>query len=586
MAVRRAVLTPLMIGTVASVLVVIVVYVFLQQNLDLKTDQLRKSKAALVQALATRVELRIGSAVSLLEVTAKTPQVQENSFSNLISDQTKGIPPDADPEKRAVQQAVLSSGVFETVSFLMPNGDVYSVEPATAQKNLQTVNFAYREYYANVMRLQGTYVSEVLFSTATRHNAIVIATPVFKDGSQTGIWIGAMDLNALSQKLKALNLESGQVAMIIDHSGRAIASSSEIDNPQVESVSYSDLGSVQKVTAGEIGTAIEYIKGTHMYVAYSPISVAGNSWAILLVQPLKDAYADIYALQEQAIAIAATVVAILGFSGFFLFRSNVQNINLSDRIERANEELRRVDRSKEEFSSMITHELKTPLVPIIGYGNMLLGGKLGNLSTTQKEKISIMYDNAQRLSKLVQDVLDVRKLELGKLKLNLQEVSVNELIDHCANTFALAAEAKGVSLQNKLESKDKHEELGTILKVRCDQDRVHQVLSNLISNAIKFVPERDGKIEIDAELSEERRFVIFSVKDNGIGIPTEHQSRLFNKFYQVDTSLTRNAGGTGLGLTIAKGLVEAHGGRLWIQSEEGKGSIFFFSIPVGGENRK
>ena len=235
---------------------------------------------------------------------------------------------------------------------------------------------------------------------------------------------------------------------------------------------------------------------------------------------------------------------------------------------------------------MITHELKTPLVPIIGYGNMLLGGKLGNLSTTQKEKISIMYDNAQRLSKLVQDVLDVRKLELGKLKLNLQEVSVNELIDHCANTFALAAEAKGVSLQNKLESKDKHEELGTILKVRCDQDRVHQVLSNLMSNAIKFVPERDGKIEIDAELSEERRFVIFSVKDNGIGIPTEHQSRLFNKFYQVDTSLTRNAGGTGLGLTIAKGLVEAHGGRLWIQSEEGKGSIFFFSIPVGGENRK
>lgn len=591
MAVRRAVLTPLIIGAISAMAVVVLVYVFLQQNLELKTEQLRKTKIELVRALATRTELRIENAANLLTVTAKAPQVQENYFSDLISEQTKGIPLEADPEKRAMQQAVLSSGVFETVAFLMPNGDVYSVEPSTTQKNLQTVNFAYREYYVNVMRLQSTYVSEVLFSTATNRNAVVIATPVFKDRSQTGIWVGAMDLAVLSDKLKELNLGSGQVAIIIDHSGRAIASSDEIDNTQIKTTSYSYLQSAQKVVAGETGTGIEYINGTQMYIAYSPVVVAGNTWAVLVTQPIREAYMEIYALQQQAIAIVGTVVAILAFSSFLLFRSNVQNIHLSDRVERANEELKRVDKSKEEFSSMITHELKTPLVPIIGYGNLLLGGRLGDLNKTQKEKISIIYDNAQRLSRLIQDVLDVRKLELGRIKLDLRQVSVNELIDRSVHAFSLAAEAKGIRLEDRLRSSlidnGKDQKSIETMKVRCDPGRIHQIFDNLISNAIKFVPEHGGHIEVDATVpSDEDGVVVFSVKDNGIGISAENQSRLFNKFYQVDTSLTRNAGGSGLGLTIARGLVEAHGGRLWLQSQEGKGSIFFFSLPIGGENVK
>lgn len=622
MAVRRAVLTPVLIGSIASAAVIIIFYVFLQLDLQSKTEQLDRTKINLAQTLASRTELRLDNAVNLLEVTAKLPQVQDNSFSNLISAESKGIPPDADPEKRSVQKSILATHIFETVAFLMPNGDVYSVEPSIVQKNLQTVNFSNREYYATVMRSQSSYVSDILLSTATNHNTVVIATPVFEDGSQAGIWVGAMDLNVVNMQLRSLYLGPHEVALIIDHNGNAVASSDKAYDTQKEARSYSDLGSVGKVLAADSsGAGLQYVNGTQIHVTYAPIETAGNKWGILLMQPVEDAYSDVYVLQRQALVIIAIVVSIMGISGYLLFRSNSRNTSLSDKLEGANEELKRlnkdlnrdkasleqqskelqaknerleyltaelnaagdklreIDRSKEEFSSMITHELKTPLVPIIGYGNLLLGGRLGDLTNAQKEKVSIIYDNAQRLSKLIQDVLDVRKLELGRLKLNIQEISANELIERSVNSFTTAAEVKGIKLENQLQKLDN---VMMPLQVKCDPDRIHQVLDNLISNAIKFVPQNEGKIGLNAKLSNEDNSVIFSVTDNGIGISKENQTKLFAKFYQVDTSLTRNAGGTGLGLTIAKGIVEAHGGSLWVQSEEGKGSIFMFSLPLGG----
>ena len=621
MTMRRAVLAPVIIGGVASAMVIIVFLIFLQLDIESKTTQLEKSKINLARTLASRAELRLSNAATLLEVTAQIPSVRDNSFSNLISEESRGIPQEADPEKRAVQRSMLSDHTFETVSFLMPNGDLYSLEPYSIQENLRTTNFAYREYYGNVMRLQSTYLGQVILSTATNHNTAVMATPVYKDGLQTGIWVGAMDLNIISTQLRSLDLGPNEVALIIDQSGKAIASSDKTEDTQSNARSYSYFDSVSRVIAGETGAGLQSINGTQIHVTYSPIAVPGNIWAVLLIQPSADAYSDIYAIQRQAAIIIAIVVCIMGISGYFLFRSNIRTLRLSDRLELVNEELKKVnhdlkheklsleiqskelhakndhlnylsaelgasaeklremDKSKEEFSSMITHELKTPLVPIIGYGNLLLGGRLGDLTKTQKEKVSIMYENAQRLSKLIQDVLDAQKIELGRLRIDPQEIFADELIERSINAFTVAAEAKAIKLENKLRVQydDGQNE---VLRVKCDPDRIHQVLCNLISNAIKFVPSDDGMIEVSAIHSKGERMVIFSVKDNGIGIPPEKQKNLFTKFYQVDTSLTRNVGGTGLGLTIAKGIVEAHGGKMWVESEQAKGSIFHFSIPM------
>ncbi|MGI0019834.1 MAG: sensor histidine kinase, partial [Nitrososphaera sp.] len=151
------------------------------------------------------------------------------------------------------------------------------------------------------------------------------------------------------------------------------------------------------------------------------------------------------------------------------------------------------------------------------------------------------------------------------------------LLERSVTAFKPAADAKDVRLESVIVEGEREEGW---LQLNCDPDRIHQVLCNLISNAIKFVPPHDGKIEVSAIPSIQASSIVFSVKDNGIGILPEKQQNLFAKFYQVDTSLTRNVGGTGLGLTIAKGIVEAHGGKLWVESEQTKGSIFHFSIPM------
>jgi signal transduction histidine kinase len=233
------------------------------------------------------------------------------------------------------------------------------------------------------------------------------------------------------------------------------------------------------------------------------------------------------------------------------------------------EELRKSQLAKQEFASMVTHELKTPLVPIIGYGSMFLGGQLGKLTPEQRKKLEIMYSSAERLTRLIQDVLDVQKLDLGQMHFDMERISARRMIEDSVSSLKPQAEAKGVSLLNCLNGD---------ATLTCDYGRIMQVLNNLINNGIKFSPG-GGKIEIDASLKDGS--VVFSVKDEGIGIPKDKQDRLFTKFYQVDTSMTRKAGGTGLGLVICKGIVEAHKGRIWFESEEGKGSIFTFSIPVG-----
>ena len=254
-----------------------------------------------------------------------------------------------------------------------------------------------------------------------------------------------------------------------------------------------------------------------------------------------------------------------------LEESNKQLRVSAEQISEQANQLREADIKKSEFSAMITHELKTPLVSIIGYGSMLLNGKLGELSPGQKQKFQIMYKNAQRLTELIQDILDVQKLELGELHLNIKQESARDIIEHSINSLKPQAESKNVRLSNSLKSD---------LKLECDSGRIVQVLNNLVNNGIKFSPP-NSRIDISAKL--EDHSVVFNVQDSGIGIAAEKQSKLFTKFYQVDTSLTRKAGGTGLGLVISKGIVEAHKGKIWFESEAGKGSIFSFSLPIGGK---
>ncbi len=245
------------------------------------------------------------------------------------------------------------------------------------------------------------------------------------------------------------------------------------------------------------------------------------------------------------------------------------------KVTRQSERIQEVDKMKDEFVSMITHELKTPLVPVQGYCELLLKGTYGTITEKQKAKIRIIYDNSTRLLELIQDLLDINKLELGKMKLDMIDTSAGVLVEECIKALMPAAKEKSVMLVNIAGQ-------GDGLRLRCDPNRVLEVLDNIVSNAIKFVPENKGLIEIGAR--RDNGSVLFSVRDNGIGIPREKQQNLFKKFYQIDTSLRRPTGGSGLGLAISKGIVEAHGGKIWLESEEGRGATFYFELPAGGLN--
>jgi PAS domain S-box-containing protein len=232
--------------------------------------------------------------------------------------------------------------------------------------------------------------------------------------------------------------------------------------------------------------------------------------------------------------------------------------------------LKKAELAKDEFLAMVTHELKTPLVPIQGYVDLTLAEKFGPLSPTQHERLEIVKSSTESMQKLISDLLDVQKIEIGQLKL---EKSVHNLAEIISNTIS---NIKPLTDKNKIEVTASLRQDATC---SCDHTRISQVVTNLVLNAINFCPKEKGSITIT--LGKEEGFYSIVVKDNGTGIAKDKLDKIFVRFYQVDTSNTREHKGTGLGLSICKGIVEGHGGKIWAESEGmGKGTAIHILLPV------
>ena len=240
---------------------------------------------------------------------------------------------------------------------------------------------------------------------------------------------------------------------------------------------------------------------------------------------------------------------------------------MSDTIKQKEDEARRNDQAKDEFLAMITHELKTPLVPIQGYADILLSEHLGTLTDKQKERLQIIKSSSESLLDIISDLLDAQKLELGQLRMKKESHGIKDSIDKAISALKPQADRNNVKLTSQ----------GPDVVVLHDSERIGQVLTNLIKNSLNAVKQESGAIEVLTEDTENA--VIISIKDNGIGIPEEKQKDLFKKFYQVDATLTRERGGSGLGLAICKGIVEGHGGKITVQSTLNIGTTFTITIP-------
>jgi signal transduction histidine kinase len=247
---------------------------------------------------------------------------------------------------------------------------------------------------------------------------------------------------------------------------------------------------------------------------------------------------------------------------------------VNEELRHVNEELTHLDELKSDFMATMSHELRTPLTSIIGYSDMLLSGMTGRLDEKQNSFIDSILKNGETLLNLINDILDLTKIEAGKLELRREPVD-------------LRAALLGVLPVIKPRAAEKRIKVSTFLptdlpQVDADAGKLNQILLNLLMNGIKYTPD-NGSISVEARRID--GYIDIWVTDTGMGIAKEDQDRIFQRFTQIDSSTTRAQGGTGLGLAIAKELVELHGGHIRVQSRLGKGSSFIFSVPVfAGQN--
>ena len=252
---------------------------------------------------------------------------------------------------------------------------------------------------------------------------------------------------------------------------------------------------------------------------------------------------------------------------------NARSYNIA---QQAVEEMREVDRLKSQFLANMSHELRTPLNSIIGFARVILKGIDGPITELQQQDLTAIFNSGQHLLGLINDILDLSRIEAGKMELTFDEVNMTELISSVLSTAVGLIKDKPIEL--------KREVAADLPTVRADAMRIRQVLINFMSNAAKFTEE--GHILVKASVEEVKKgqpMVLVSVTDTGPGIAQEDQSKLFQAFSQVDASLTRKVGGTGLGLSICQHFIHMHGGQIGVHSAVGEGSTFYFSVPLYGK---
>lgn len=243
----------------------------------------------------------------------------------------------------------------------------------------------------------------------------------------------------------------------------------------------------------------------------------------------------------------------------------LQDANLH--LTEANEKLRELDRLKSHFISTVSHELRTPITSIKGSIGLILHNTAGSVNDDTKELLGICYKNTDRLIRLINNLLDVQKIEAGKFELNRENIDIRKLVEECVTALKPFAQEFNVSLYSELPE-------GRV-SAFADKDRISQVLYNLISNGIKF--SKGGRVTIAIEDAEQE--VKVTVSDTGAGIPREKFKEIFERFNLVKTTTDTTIKGTGLGLSICKAIVEEHSGKIWVESQPGRGSVFHFTLP-------
>ena len=411
-----------------------------------------------------------------------------------------------------------------------------------------------------------------------------MATRVMVDGKLAGALVAVIDPSPFVDAVFELH-GIAQHAYLVDRTGRLIRRMRYLDRNMFGT----DLSTAEAVNAAVRGAHLDGEgpdpsgEGEALLTSIPIAGISGNfgadltvGWTIIAAEPLAHLYGEVDAGAGTLRALRiALVAAILGLAGMLTVavqsiarqRLALASANLS--LDAASREIAAAARHKSEFLANMSHELRTPLNAIIGFSDVLLERMFGELNPKQTEYLTDISTSGNHLLSLVNDVLDLSKVEAGRLELEPSDFSVADAVAAAMTLVRERAVRHGIELSAVVPT--------DLPLLHADVRKVRQILLNLLSNAVKSTPE-GGRVSIDVRRSADE--LVISVRDTGIGISADDQMRVFDEFRQVGSRPDLREEGTGLGLTLTKRFVELHGGRIWVESTPGKGSTFSFTLPL------
>lgn len=327
-----------------------------------------------------------------------------------------------------------------------------------------------------------------------------------------------------------------------------------------------DRGLMAILTSGNIGGRL--LRRSLFVVICVPLILG---W-LMLVGEQKGFYGSVFALLLFALISIIVFAILIWVYAKLLDVSDGKRKQMEEELQKAKELAEHANRSKSTFLTNMSHELRTPLNSVIGFAEVLKDKKFGTISEKQEKYVENILVSGNHLLSLINDILDISKVESGKMELALSEFSFPQVLENIKIILKELALKKNISIETFVAP--------DVSIITADERKIKQIMYNLLSNAIKFTPE-DGKVNISARIKEKELQV--RVSDTGIGIRQEDVGKLFQPFQQIDSEHTHQYKGTGLGLSLSKNLVELHGGQIWCESEYRKGSTFIFTIPLKRE---
>jgi len=488
-------------------------------------------------------------------------------------------------------------------------------------------------------------ISPIFIDETTSEPLIIISVPITDIfGDLKGVLVADVNLKFMWDLVAGIKVGESGTTYVVDGDGNLIAFSDISRVLRRESLIYLDevsefaMGN-EKVHTDEAEISIG-ITGNQVVTTHAHLGIP--DWAVVVEMPVEEAYRDVIMelTLSVAVIIMSFVLAIL--AGFYLSRRITRpiislrdaaikigkgNLDAKIRVKTKNEvgelasafnqmtgdlkksrkkleeysrtleekvkertkeleikdkkllsqnvDLKRLDKEKDEFISIAAHELKTPLTSIKGFAQLMQNDKIMGDKEKRKHYLELVNENTVRLYNLILDLVDSSRLSLGKLDLDITEVDASKVFSDIRENMSIVIKEKGIKPVFSMGQ--------NIPKMSADPERLMQIIRNLIVNATHFTP-KGGTISLS--VMKKGDFVQFEIKDTGEGIPKEKQKHIFSRFYQADASLTRKVKGSGLGLSICQGLVELMGGKIWFKSAEGKGTTFYFTLPIYKEGAK